>query len=216
VITEYQNEGDYPERVHLAWQLLDEGTSMTEIRVRRITYELVTTDAYAVPWSEEPANKTCLLTDAVYTIDRDSRSADDLTENKAVITEDAEGEIKWRDLGIDFLPVVTSQHGCVAEHFGRSVLSPGLQILDDIQATDSDLQLASALTGAPMVVLSGKGGPALKDINVQPGKGINVGENGRADVISGADGLASLAQYRDDLRKIFAENSRFLHRSRPG
>jgi hypothetical protein len=27
-------------------------------------------------------------------------------------------------------------------------------------------------------------------------------------VISGADGLAALAQYRDDLRKIFAENSR--------
>jgi hypothetical protein len=41
VITEYQNEGDYPERVHLAWQLPDEGTSKAEIRVRRITYELV-------------------------------------------------------------------------------------------------------------------------------------------------------------------------------
>jgi hypothetical protein len=209
VITEYQNEGDYPERVHLAWQLPDEGTSKAEVRVRRITYELVTTDEYAVPWSEEPANKTCLLTDAVYTIDRDSRSPDDLTDNKAVITEDAEGEIKERDLGIDFLPVVHIPNTvAVAEHFGRSVLSPGLQILDDIQATDSDLQLASALTGAPMVVLSGKGGPALKEINVRPGKGINVGENGRADVISGADGLGALAQYRDDLRKIFAENSR--------
>jgi hypothetical protein len=107
-----------------------------------------------------------------YTIDRDSRSPDDLTENKAVVTEDAEGPIFERNLGIDFIPIVHIPNTvAVAEHFGRSDLAPVLQILDDIQATDSDLQLASALTGAPMVVLSGKGGPALKEINVRPGKG---------------------------------------------
>jgi hypothetical protein len=65
VITEYQNEGEYPERVHLAWQLPDDGTSKAEIRVRRITYELVETTPYGVPWNEEAVNKTCLLTDAV-------------------------------------------------------------------------------------------------------------------------------------------------------
>jgi hypothetical protein len=147
------------------------------------------------------------MTDATFTIDRMGRTPDDLTPKRADITEDELGPIDERDLGIDFIPVIHIPNTvAIANHYGQSSLLKVLQILDDIQATDSDLQAASALTGGPMLALSGEGIP--DDLMLAPNKALKLGPNGRADVISGAEGLTALANYRDDLLRRLSVNAR--------
>lgn len=130
------NEDDYPDRVHIAWELEDEPGG-TRVKIRRITWELAdiepaeregtlrrllgsgdrlfegdrTNAAGQIerqyPWNEEPSTKTCYYTDATWVVDKGNRSIDDLTEGDATYEEDDDGNpIKRVDLHIDFVPVV--------------------------------------------------------------------------------------------------------------
>lgn len=178
------NEDDFPEKVHIAWEVPNTGSQTRTIR--RITWELgpispastpgligkltgqelvpldgdeVDADGgitRSLPWNEEPTGITCYMTDAVWELDSGNASVDDFTGAKATFLKDSEGEINRRDLMIDFIPVVHVPNTvAIANHYGRSSISTVLQILDDLSNADTDLQAASATTGKPVIALSG-------------------------------------------------------------
>lgn len=201
------DESKYPTRVHLAWQLPDEEMPAGIVRIRRITYDLRDVESYSVPWEDEPATRACYLTDATFDIKKGARSLDDLQPEQAMYTEDEMGEIRDRNLGIDFMPVIHIPNTVsIANHFGQSVLVSILQVLDDLQATDSDLQASAALTGSPMLALSGV--TVADTMELSPRKAIGLGPDGKATMLSGAEGLTALANYRDDLLKRASVNAR--------
>lgn len=198
---------DYPDRVHLAWQIEDPDVVGGEIRIRRITFDLREVEPYTVPWEDKPVTKACFLTDMTFVLDENVRTVDDLTYKTAVAAVDELGEIVERNLGIDFLPVIHIPNTvAIDNHFGQSSLAKVLQILDDIQATDSDLSASAALTGNPTLVVSGTARDG--SLRMGPGVALEVGKDGSADIISGAEHLDPLAQYRDGLLKRLSVNAR--------
>ena len=128
------NEDDYPEKVHIAWELEPmEGT--LQRRIRRITWELgniapantpgliaglfKTPEVFAgdkidpaghisrqYAWNDKPSYTTCYISDGTWTLDTGKSKVDDLTEETAVWEIDEDGIVYRRDLMIDFLPVV--------------------------------------------------------------------------------------------------------------
>lgn len=201
-------DSQFPRRVNIAWQLVEDDPRPGYIRVRKITYYLLDgVPPYSVPWSDKPVTEDCYMSDGIYTLTTAVKGPDDFDLRNVEWMTDLEGPIVDRALGIDFIPVIHIPN-TVAEtgHYGTSSLAKVIQILDDIQATDSDLQAASEMTGSPMLALSGDA--IQSDVTVGPRKALRLGPNGRADIISGADGLTGLAQYRDDLRRLLSVNAR--------
>lgn len=227
------NEDDYPEKVHIAWELPCEDDNKKLIR--RITWELGPigldgegllvgeldtadgvdangfTRTYA--WSDKPSHTTCYLSDGTWTLDTGKAVVNDLTEASAVWAIDDEGVIKNRDLQIDFIPVVHVPNTvAVIEHYGRAVLSAVLQLLDDLASADTDLQKASATTGSPVIALSratmgrDEAGAPLP-VRYRPGQVLEVGE-GKMDVLDTSRSLDALIKYIEFLLKRLSVNSR--------
>jgi hypothetical protein len=240
------NEDDFPERVHIAWEVADETLAgKNQIRIRRITWELGDIQPAQregtvrrllgsgdqlfkgdrlgdlgkierdYPWNDgEPSTKTCYYTDATWTIDAGNRSIDDLTESEAVYEIDDEDgqEIRRRDLFLDFLPVVHIPNTVsLLNHYGRSLLSTVLQILDDISSADTDLSAASATTGHPIITLQGatvardQQGRSL--LTYRPGEILESGD-GKMDVLDTSKALAALMGYIEFLLSRLSTNSR--------
>lgn len=229
------NEDDYPSKVHIAWELPPEpGDPTGKVKIRRITWEMgyvgeageptgmlrrmlgrgedLTEETRQYEWNEEPSNRTCFLSDGTWEVDRAARRVEDLTESDAVWAVDGAGLVHRRDLMIDFIPVVHVPNTVsLLEHFGRSVLSSVLQILDDIASADSDLAAASATTGHPPI--------ALKDASVQrdkqgraaisyrPGEILETGD-GTLTVIDTSKSLDALMKYIEFLLRRLSVNSR--------
>lgn len=175
-----------------------------------------------MPWHEagdEPSDETCYLTDATWEI-ADVRRFDDLDPDRATyaVNEDGE-ELRDLDIGVDFIPLVHVPN-TVAEidHFGQSVLYHVTQIIDDIQAADTDLSSAAATTGTPSFALSGVK-PTRRNADgtvveagtttaYGPGTMYFLGENGAMHLLDTSKALDALIKYRDSLRKLLSENSR--------
>lgn len=235
------NEDDFPERVHIAWELPEEESPPGKTQVRRITWELgriapanqlgliaglfrdpelhdgdsvdeFGTITRVYPWNDEPSAVTCYLTDATWTLDRASKTIDDLTPGTAEYAFDEEGEINRRDLMIDFLPVVHVPNTVsLIEHYGRSVLGTVLQILDDLASADTDLAAASATTGHPVLALSGahaeKDSQGRSKMTYRPGEILESGD-GKLDVLDTSKSLDALIKYIEFLLKRLSVNSR--------
>lgn len=217
VLDDRAHRRGFPSRVHLAWE--EDRTRPdggVEKWLRRITYELVQlAEPRPVPWSGDPTWFTCTLTDAEWLLqDADGGwIVDALAPSRAQYRrspprpgEDEGTEIRDLDLQIDFIPVIHDP-GVPSgrEHFGRSILARVLQLLDDVQATDSDLQAAAALAGTPMVGMSGKA--QLPDtLTVEPGAVVGLGENGRMDVVDLSQSVESLRHVIADLLDRLAVN----------
>jgi hypothetical protein len=238
------NEDDYPERVHIAWEVDDPDLAgRDKIRIRRITWELgaiepaeregtlrrllgsgdqlyrgdrVGTDGAIerqYPWNGEPSTQTCYYTDATWTIDAGNKSIDDLVESEAVYEVDEDGEeVRRKDLFIDFVPVIHVPNTVsLLNHYGRSLLSTVLQILDDISSADTDLAAASATTGHPIITL--QGASVMKDKNghstlkYRPGEILESGD-GKMDVLDTSKALAALMGYIEFLMSRLSTNSR--------
>lgn len=206
--------GEYPRKVHLAWQLTNDDVrrkypqfDYKEV-VHCITYEM-RDEPITVPWEKKQQKRRCYMTEAEYVLTKQARSADDLTQGTAIYMTDDLGEIKDRDLGIDFLPVVHIPN-TVAEdfHFGRSVLANVLQIIDDIQAVDSDLAKSASLVGSPMVHVAGATPKGGTDPKVGPGEFLLTGPDGKVTLLSAAEGIAALRELADYLRALLSTNSR--------
>lgn len=237
------NEDDYPERVHIAWQVDDPDLRGAQMKIRRITWEmgdivpaeregtlrrlmgsgdrLVDGDRYddrgriqrLYPWNEEPSTTTCYYSDATWIVDAGNRSIDDLTESEATYETDEDGNEQRRvDLRIDFLPVVHLPNTVsLLNHYGRSLLSSVLQILDDLSSADTDLSAASATTGHPVITLQGasvqRDQLGRSTVTYRPGEILESGE-GKMDVLDTSKSLQALIGYIEFLMKRLSTNSR--------
>jgi hypothetical protein len=180
VLADDADPGDYPARVHLAWEIPEDPRRGLKARVRRITYELgpiepaasprptarrthVTSagiGARSYPWApERPSAVTCYLSDAEWSADdlRHGQTLDELPLDKANFRTRPDGQLLDRlDLQIDFIPIVhVSNTVDDGEHFGQSALAKVMQALDELAETDTDSARASATTGAPIIGLAG-------------------------------------------------------------
>lgn len=229
------NEDDFPEKVHIAWEL--ESDKPGQRKVRRITWELGPigpasspsligrafggaptpldgdtleedgriTRSY--PWNDEPSSVTCYLTDAIWTLDMAASDINDLSGASAEYAVDGDGEVNLRDLQIDFIPVIHEPNTVsIANHFGRSSISTILQILDDLSNADTDLQAASGTTGKPVLALSGATFGERRP-TYQAGEILEVGD-GTMTVLDTSSSLDALIKYVEFLLKRSSTNSR--------
>ncbi|MHA7956296.1 hypothetical protein ACX9I7_00870 [Streptomyces sp. L500] len=185
VLEDDADPGDYPTRVHLAWELPEDPKRGIKARLRRITYELAPiapsprgdqddrertagnpygstsgSSQRAYPWAPgKLSTLTCYLTDAEWTLDdlRHGQALDDLPLEKATFRTRADGTVlDHLDLHVDFLPLVHISNTIAdGEHFGQSTLAKIMQALDELAETDTDNARASATTGAPIIGLAG-------------------------------------------------------------
>lgn len=209
VLTE-QDRG-FPSKVHLAW--LYTNPEDGEEYLRRITYELIDA-AFTPTYAEEPATKTCVVTDASYmTRDLGEETVFTLEGEGATYAEMAIGDgsqtvrVQQFDLMIDFIPIVhVPNTPSSSRHFGRSSLARIAQLLDDIAKDDTDLQRAAALAGFPAVGVSGA---ALSEdgLEIGPGKVIGLGERGRFSQLDMASSIEALQKLADSGRNLLSVNS---------
>jgi hypothetical protein len=163
-------------------------------------------------WNDEPSPWTCYMTDATWTVDRADRSVKDLTGGEAVYEVTGDGrQVNMLDLGIDFLPVVHLPNTvALLEHFGRSILSSVLQILDDLASADTDLSAAAATTGHPVIAL--EGGTVQRDSQGRANVTYKPGEilegDGKISVLDTSRSLEALTGYIEFLLKRLSVNSR--------
>lgn len=228
---------EYPSTVHLAWEFeVTQPDGKIDRKVRRITWRLgpiqpPLDDAgnptglpvgarfrdgritRTLPYQDEPVAITCYMTDATWELDGDvPPRVDDFDPSKAVYAVDAQGNVlKNLDLQIDFLPIVHLPNTVAgADHFGTSTLDTVLQILDDLQGTDTDLQAAASTTGAPPITISGAtlGAEAGEVLTYGPGQVFNVPEGGKMDTLDTSRSLDALLKLLESLLKRLSINSR--------
>jgi hypothetical protein len=183
----------------------------------------VATIARRYPWlaaDEDPSTVTCYMTEAVWNLSDAAgvESPDDLNLEKAkeIIRNEDGVPIDHLDLRIDFVPVVHIPNTpSRKEHFGRSLLTSVAQILDEIQATDTDLAKASSTTGSPVLSLSNS--PTLTDpttgqtvpavTTYGPGDVLHTGENGKLDMLDTSKSLDALLKYMEFLLHRLSVNA---------
>lgn len=202
----------YPTRVHFAWEEERTNAAGVEERwLRRTTYEIVPlTGPRRYPWAPDvDAYTTCVWTEAEWLltdlrgdwlVDAVAPQAAKYRRTPPTLAEPDGQEIRQLDLQVDFIPVVhVPGVPSGREHYGRSILARVLQLIDDIQSTDSDTQAAAALAGTPMIALSGTVTADDADLVVKPGVVYQVGENGRMDVVDLSGSVEALRDLTADL-----------------
>lgn len=207
VLEDDVDDDEYPDKVHLAWELPQDPDDPTTRIIRRITYQLLPVEPYTPSYQDEPTDVECFLTDANYELDAFKDDIEDLSPARARYRVDEEGEIRDRPLGIDFIPVVHVPNTVnLKEHFGRSVLTTVLQIIDDLANADTDLQAASATAGTPVLALQGSSlGTSSKTYG--PGTVFETGD-GKMSVLDTSNGIAAIVEYIKFLLHRLSVNSR--------
>lgn len=199
------DDDGFPRKVHICYEFEQMERNVMTRYVRRITWELVELDGQIVyPWNDKPSSETCLYSDGVWRLG-DATNAMDLDESQA----------SWRardiDLEIDFIPVVhVPNRVSEQEHFGTSALAVVMQVLDDLVATDTDLQAASSTTGSPPLVLSGSTAPRDDEgrlASYGPGSVLETGD-GTATMIDTSRSLDALLKYDDHMLERLSVNGR--------
>jgi len=206
------NEDDYPERVHIAWELPPDPGKPGKVRVRRLTWDLVDLEESGtrrVAYQDDPVTKTCLFTDATWTLADGVVSVDDLTQGTAEYLTNEDGEeIDRLDLGIDFIPVVHITNTVAGgHHYGRSALAYIAQLFDDLAAVDTDLEAAAATTGTPPIALSGVS-TSDDTLTVGPGVVYKLGENGKMTALDTSKSLDALLGLQGSLMDRLSVNGR--------
>lgn len=195
-----------------------------------------------VAWSDEPVTRTCYMSQREWrlndyqTLDDGRLGADALDIQKSTPVVRADGALLDRlDLRIDFLPVVHLPNTWPGgDHFGQSVLTKAAQVLDDLQAADTDTARAQATTGSPIIAASGVSMPSPNQQNrrlgrggagayvaeapaavtpetylsIRPGMILTLGENGRLTTVDTASNLSALRENVDALRSRMTQNVR--------
>lgn len=206
---EADDDEEFPNRVHLAWQYED---ADGHTRVRRITYErrlLPDGEQRSYPYSDKPSPWAVYLTDASWRLeDFGTRGVDDLSSGAARYRVARDGTVvQDLDLGIDFIPIVHVPNTIPVSEggFGESSLTRIAQLLDDISANDSDLNASSALTAAPPIGLSGQTAGASTITTYGPGKVFYTGD-GKLDMLDTSKSLDALLKYADWLADRLSVN----------
>lgn len=198
------NDDEFPGTIHIAYELDDPEDDGKKL-LRRITWRLVDLpegERRSVPWSDEPVTQTCLLSDGTWKLDAGYGTRwDDLVPSKGDYT------VEDLDLQIDFIPVVHVPNTvALQDHYGQSVISKVLQILDDLANADTDIQAASATTGTPPLALSGASLGQDRP-SYRPGEIIETGD-GNLAAIDTSRSLVALADYIRDLLGRLSVNAR--------
>lgn len=192
------------------------------------TFELADGDRYdadgrivrTYPWADDDqgrpveSDQTCYFTDATWPLSEVKASTlsglDNLSDEAPGVTYAMtdDGTVARRlDLRIDFLPVVHVPNTPASrEHFGASALLLVAQVLDDIAASDTDVQAASALAAGPMVAMSGA--QASDTVEVRPGTVYKLPAEGRMDVLDMSAGLEQLTGVNERLLDRLSVNGR--------
>lgn len=184
---------EFPKKVHLAYEFTKRISGREENYVRRVTYELI--------------DGTCFMSDGIWRLRRGAQTEDifDFDEDK--------GEYRVRDvnIGVDFIPVVHFPNFWPGQtNWGISNLSMVLQILDDLQATDTDLQATSSIVGSPPMALSGVNAPRDRDgavIHYGPKQVFETGD-GDLSMLDNSKGLDALIKYTETLIERLSVNSK--------
>lgn len=217
---------EFSKCVHIAYDFERENAlGEKEKFLRRITWELVPlVDAEgnpaSIPESERPWNgkgdttETVLFSDMVWRYEDVSKDQSEGPVYTLDLTKAHEVTAEEEDLEIDWIPVihVTNTSTDAGERFGISVLSPVMQIVDDIISTDTDLQAASATTGSPPLVVPDLAVSADDDNSIRsygPGEVISTtGDAGGATMIDTSKSLVALTNYVKDLLSRMSVNGR--------
>ncbi|MFF3659273.1 hypothetical protein [Streptomyces olivochromogenes] len=172
------------------------------------------------PWAPgKPSSTTCYLTDAEWLLE-DLGSAHDvfsLPANKAAYRVRSDGQVLDRlDLMVDFIPVVHVPNSIpdVGERWGKPTLATVRQLMDELQATDTDSASASSTTGTPIVALAGARLPIDRStgqplpVRVEAGTVWQLADNGRMDTLDTSAQLAELRQRVDHRLDRLVSNTR--------
>jgi len=207
------NEDDFPERVHIAWEIDRTGVANPpdgKVVVRRLTWELVDLEIPVThPWNDAPSTKTCVYTDATWFYDPGQTSTIDQLDTSAAryaVGEDGL-EIRQVDMQIDFVPVVHVPNTVsVKEHYGRSSIATILQLLDDIASADTDLAAAGVTVASPTMTLE-KGTLGQTEPTYRPGEVWETGD-GKLSLLDNSRGLDALLKLVEHLLARLSVNAR--------
>lgn len=198
------NNDDYPTKVHLAWEFIDDDDHR---RLRRITYQLVDLDVpRPSPWGD-PRTQTCLMSDLTWDLAKPGRNGwvnldDDSGVAEIVTVDGVDVPVIDLDLGIDWLPVLHIPNTPATQaHFGRSSLTNVAQLFDSISAVDTDIERAAAIAGLPILGIESDIPPI--DVKLKPGLMLN----GKVTAVDLSAALSALRALQQDLLDRLAVNS---------
>lgn len=203
---------EFPQRVHIAYEFDEEVNGELTPKIRRITWELLPygdNHMLTLPWGDSKV--TCWLSDAVWTLDSLKTNSGEQPNVDNFNMATAEIRQQEVDLGIDFIPVIHMPNN-VAEldGFGTSSIGMVMQVIDDIEANDTDSQKAGALAGTPAIALSGGNAPKDEAGNIRsygPGTVWETGE-GTMTAVDTSVGLTALTNYGKSLLERLSVNAR--------
>lgn len=199
-----QREGgeDFPTKIHIAWEFIMKNERQEDVTyVRRITWELVQDVLYTPQYSNTPTTQNCRYVDAYW-------RQDEVGKDMTVAWGERKQTLADVLMNVDFIPVVHIPNSVsIQNHFGRSVVAPVMQIMDDIQSVDTDLQAAAATTGTPPIAVSGRGSGSGQVDSYGPGLIFHVGD-GTATVLDTSMSLDALLKLKDALLERLSVNSR--------
>jgi hypothetical protein len=203
-----RSDEDYPEKVHIAYEYEEPKPGarlQNEKFVRRITWELRDVTPYPTPWGT--AEENCFYSDYTWKLDDTRGDVWDFDLSRAVRI-DADNV----PLGVDFIPVVHVPNMSLEGYiWGTSVIASVVQLLDDLVATDTDLQNASALTGAPIIGVSGATLPKDAEGHVArygPGDFLELGADGKLTYVDTATSLDALIKLQEAQLDRMSVNAR--------
>lgn len=213
----FTNSGqeDFPDKVNICWEFEDDSDPQKVRRyVRRLQWFLAPYDdghEEQLPWNDAPTTDTCWFSDGFWEMEGIGKDPNLFDERKATwISDDGNGE-HVVDLAVDFIPVVHVPNDIsLQDHYGTALISHVLQLLDEIQSTDTDISRAAATAGSPAIAISGAA--LQKDENDEvrgygPGQVLEMGD-GSATVIDTSSGLKSLLELKDALLERLSVNIR--------
>lgn len=203
------DDEEFPTVVHVAWEEDRNG----KIILHRKTWRVLTVGdddplappaPYSVPWSDAPVDRVCVYSVAEWDIAH--LKTGDSIYNLAVDDSRATVLKEPTALGVDFLPVVHVPNDAAGtRHFGRALPLLVAQLLDDVAATDTDLQANSELVGSTPMVTTGAGAFSPE---AGPGAVYGLPAGADAKLLDTSRALTGLTGYANHLLDRLSVNSR--------
>lgn len=177
----------------------------TKRYIRRIKWRLEEVAKYKPAYETEPTDLNCRMSDGYWELDKLGDDPNALNDSEVT---------KWLIepvlLNMNFIPVIHIPCFVAEEEFwSHPVPVSSMQIIDDLMATDTDLQRASATTGSPPIAISGAviGASNGQVASYGPGTLFSVGDGG-ATVVDTSSSLMALMEYDKHLLSRMSVNSR--------
>lgn len=221
-VLDQDDDDEFPDRVHLAWEYDDadgkcwvrritfERVSLIDAQARGVTFAVeptVGTDGalnrqypYQDDDDSDDSEYVALMTDASWpkaSLKFGPRGGvDSFSYEGATFATNGDGQtLRDFDLGVDFIPVVHVPNTIAGlEHFGIASLTRIAQILDDLAASDTDMQAASAIVGAPPISFENPSMSSVETKTYGPGTAYYGGKVTIADTSRSLDALLKLIE----------------------